>query len=156
MVIGFPERFSVVRENMFPNESVFPIYLTLHSLRKSEIEYPIEISVTGGTATVTEGLDLNETWDVSLGLQNESSKVLTFVHNLQSGETEITSIEVFIKDDMDSEDNETFTLRASAVDDDIRRKVKCYDDGETSEEGNYFCSHTVTIVDDDGQFQNHS
>lgn len=124
----------------------------LHSLRKSEIEYPIEIYVTGGTATVTETLDLNKTWDVSLGFQNETSNVLTFVRNLQPGDTKISGIQLFIKNDMKSEVNETLTLRASAVDDDIRRKVKCYNDGETPEEGNYFCAHTITIVDDEGQF----
>ena len=150
MFIGFPERFSFVREDMLGNETEFPISLMLHSLRKSEIMYSIHISVAGGTATVSEGLNPNGTWDASFGSHDMTSNAFVSSFDLKPGETEVTTIGMHIMNDMYSEDNETFTIRVSVVDYDIRRKVECSDDDETPAGENYFCSHTITIMDDDG------
>ena len=153
MFIGFPNRSSVIREDEFslPTVPVFPIFRMLHSLRESEIEYPIVISVTESTATVTgtpgEG-------DASFGSRDPETNIFvdkTFT--LEPGQEEITGIRIFIVDDVRSEDNETLTLRISAGDvEGVRRNFECYDDNEDPVEGNYFCSHTITIIDDDGQF----
>ena len=137
-----------MRENLYPRATVFSIFLTLHSLRESEIEHPIVISVTDSTATVTDNSIYDETWDAAFGFQNETSHVL-----LTPGATEITSILLWIMNDINSEDNETFTLRVSPSDvRGIRCNFECYDGGEDPVEGNYFCSHTITIIDEDGKF----
>jgi len=153
MYIGFPKRFSFVRENMSANGTTFSTFLALHSLRESENEYPLVISVTDGTATVTDAPTSNLTWDVAFGTRDVASNTLVSSHSLRPGETEITMIRLVIMNDFNSEDNETFTLRVSLDDGGVvRRNFDCYDDGEDPVEGNYFCSHTITIIDDEGQF----
>ena len=152
MVIGFPERRSFVRENMFPTLSVFPIFRWLHSLRESEILYIVTISVTGGTAEVTAADDRIGDWDVAFGRRDAISNILFSEQDLNPGDTEIMMIRADIMNDINAEDNETFILRVSAADvGSIRSTFDCYDDGEDPVEGNYFCSHIVTIIDDDGQ-----
>ena len=150
MLIGFPESSSFVRENMLGNEREFPISLMLHSNRTSEIEYSMNIIVTGGTATVSEGLNPTGKWDVSFGSHDITSNVFIASFDLNPGETEVNITQIHIMNDMYSEGNETFTIRVSVADYGIRRKVECSDDGETLAGENYFCSHTITILDDDG------
>ena len=147
MFIGFPERRSVVRENMFPQLSDFPIFRTIHSLRTSELEYFIAVSVTNSTATVSESF-VEET-DASYGVMDTTSNTLTTEQRLVPGEQEIR-ISIYIVNDFYIEDNETITLRISPSTD--THNFECYDDDEDPVEGNYFCSHTITIVDEDGQF----
>jgi len=141
-----------VRENRFPTLSVFPIFRMLHALRESEILYTVTISVTGGTAVVTAADNRMGDWDVAFGTRDSMSNILVSLQDLYPGDTEISRIRADIMNDNNAEDNETFTLRVSAADvGGIRRNFECYDDGEDPVEGNYFCSHTVTIIDDDGQ-----
>ena len=153
MFIGFPERRSVVKENMFslPGVPVFPIFRMLHSFQESEIEYPLVISVTDSTATVTGTPGQG---DATFGSRDPDTNIFvdkTFT--LEPGKQEIIGIRIFIVDDVRSEDNESLTLRISADDvEGVRRIFECYDDGEDPVEGNYFCSHTITIIDEDGQF----
>ena len=153
MFIGFPERRSEVKENMFslPGLPVFPIFRMLHSLRESEIEYPLVISVTDSTATVTGTPGQG---DASFGLRDSFTNMFVDkTYTLEPGEQEITGIRTFIVDDLRNEDNESFTLRVSASDvEGFRRNFRCYFDDEDPVEGNYFCFHTITIVDEDGQY----
>ena len=155
MFIGFSERFVFVREDMFENItfaplSPIPMFLVLHSLRKSEIDYPIVISVNDSTAVVTGVHEAYGYWDVAYGIRNSTSNTVTFSDFLSPGKTE-TIMLYFVMNDLNSEDNETFTLKVSS--DDVRHDFYCYDDGETPVEGNYFCSCTTTIIDDeDGMF----
>jgi len=134
---------------MFPDLQTFPISFRVHSLRVSEIEYSIVTSVTEGTATMF-GLG-DETGDASFGTRDPRSHVLVDYSTLRPSEQEISEIRAIIVNDISSERNETFTLRISpSLFDGIRRNFECYDDGEDPVEGNFFCSHTVTIVDDEG------
>ena len=148
MYIGFPEQTSAVSENMFPDLQTFPTFYRVHSLRVSEIEYHIMISVIAATATMFELGD--ETGDASFGTREPVTNILANYSTLRPGEQEISGIRAVIVDDIASESNETFTLRISLSYDRYRCSFQCYDDGEDPVEGNFFCSHTVTIVDDDG------
>ena len=152
MIIGFPERHTFVREGRSAPLSMFPANVVLHSLRTSEIEYLIRIRITDGNATVTQADTTMGTWDASFGTQDETSSVLISSHTLSQGETEIPMIQVHIMNDIKMETNETLGLRMF-VPGVGRQTVECYDDGEIPVEGNFFCSNTITIVDDDGQFQ---
>ena len=154
MFIGFPERRSFVRENEYPNLAVFPISRRLHSLRESEILYTLTISVTGGTAEVTAAYNRVGDWDVAFGTISTISNIPVSLLDLKPGDTEISMIGADIMNDVNPEDNKTFTLRVSAADvGGIRSTFDCYNDGEDPVEGNYFCDHTVTIIDDDGQYK---
>ena len=149
MFIGFPVRRSEVFENQAPDIVGLPfrIFRTIHSLRKSEITYPLTISVSESTATL---FNAEGTWDVSFGSRDPISNVFVTPKTLNPGDQTITDIEIFIFNDAVSEDNETFTLRVSAADvGGVRQNFECYDDVQNPVEGNYFCSHTVTIVDGD-------
>ena len=153
MFIGFPQRRSFVRENEFPTLSVFPIFRMLRSLRESEILYTVIISVTDSTAVVTAADNPMGDWDVGFGTRDIISNILVSQQDLNPGDTVISMIRADIMNDINAEDNETFTLRVSAADvGGTRRNFECYDDGENPVEGDFFCSHTVTIIDDDGQF----
>ena len=140
---------------MFPSLAVFPMFRSVHSLRESDILYTVMISTTDGTAAVTAADNRIGSWDVAFGTRYDISNLLVSLQDLNPGETEITYIRTDIMNDIHPEDNETFTLKVSAESvGGIRRNFECYDDGETPVEGNFFCSHTVTIVDEDGQFRN--
>ena len=151
MIIGFPERHTFMREGRSAPLSMFTANVVLHSLRTSEIKYLIRITIIDGNATVTQANTTIGTWDASFGTQDETFNVLTSSHTLSQGETEIPMIQVHIMNDIKMETNETFGLRMSKQGVG-RQAVKCYDDGEIPVEGNFFCSNTITIVDDDGQF----
>jgi len=146
-----------VRENMHPSHSFFPFYLVIHSLRTSNLEYFVHVSVTNSTATISPGAEL--TGDASFGIRNLSSSILFAEYDLNPGQQEIMTsmnirgIPITIINDFYVEDNETITLRVSpsTVGGDTRN-FECYDDDEDPVEGNYFCFHTITIVDEDGQF----
>ena len=140
---------------MFPSLAVFPIFRSVHSLRESDILYTLIISMTDGTAEVTATDNRIGSWDVAFGSRYYISNLLAFLYDLNPGETEIPHIWPNIMNDIHPEDNETFTLKVSPRRfGGIRHNFECYDDGETPVEGNFFCSHTVTIVDEDGQFRN--
>lgn len=155
MYIGFSERYSVVKENLFPSVSVFPTFRTLHFLRESEMEYRIVVSLMHGTATLTDMLHLAGTWDAAFGSRYGSFYDKSSSYILRPGGASVgRRIQVLINNDLNVEANETFTLRLFMADESgPRPNFKCYEDGETPFEENYYCSHTVTIVDDDGQFQ---
>ena len=62
------------------------------------------------------------------------------------------NLQVLIHNDVNAEETEFFTLRITARD--FGRGVfECYDDTEVPVLGNFLCSHTFFIVDDDGRFQ---
>ena len=137
---------------MFPFIQVFPIVRTVHSLRQSEIEYTFVVMLTDATAIVTEVSNPVGTWDVAFGVRSEISDVHLLSYSLHPGETVRSGIRALIWNDFNAEDNETFTLRVSPMDFcGITCDFKCYNDGDDPVEGNYFCSHTVTIVDGEGQ-----
>ena len=88
-------------------------------------------------------------WDVSFGSSVYSS--LIYSDLLRQGETEITNIPLLVRNDLRIEDNETVILRISLRNYYEREhSIKCYEDDETPVEGNYFCQHTIIIVDEDG------
>ena len=146
-----------MRENMFPSLSSFSTDFVIHSLRTSNLTYHVFVSVTNSTATISPGVEL--TGDASFGIRNLSSSILFAEYDLNPGEQEvmisedIRGIPITIINDVYVEDNETITLRVSpSTVGGVTCNFECYDDDEDPVEGNYFCSHTITIVNEDGQF----
>ena len=152
MFIGFTERASFVRENMIANASVFQIERTIKSLRESEKEFTVNVIVLGNGATVTDSSNQMGMWDVSFESHGLYTNVPNQDHHLRPGDTDIV-IPGSINNDIISEPHEKFSLtlvpHEAGVDE---LKYECYGDNEDPVEGKYFCSHTITIVDDDGQF----
>ena len=151
MFIGFTNRTLFVREDMFGEAvSQFPVFLIIHSLRMSEIQYSIRVSVGEGTAIVT--IDPMDDWDATFGSSRLTSNVIINTYDLFPGETEITNVQTTIRNDIRPEFNETYTLRVAPSDIGTRENFECYDENEVPEEGNYFCNVEITIVDDDGEY----
>lgn len=152
MYIGFPIKNIIVRENRDPTASQFVLPINITSLRKSEIEYRVTVSVAAHTATVTEAPV--GSWDAIFGIRDADSNILISEQRLIINETEILNIQAAIRNDIVAENNETFTLRVSATDTGgTRRNFKCYNDGEEPVKGDIFCSLTITILDEDGKFK---
>lgn len=152
MFIGFAERTSLVRENMFTNASVFAIdHVMIQSLRESENEFEVNVVMVGFKATVTDYSNQEGMWDVSFRSDGLYDNVPNQYHHLHPGETEIRILGL-IMNDIISEVNETFSLTLTPLQPGVNTlNYECYGDNENPVKGNYFCSHTITIVDDDGQ-----
>ena len=131
--------------------SKFYISRMIHSLRNSTLVYSVAVSVTNSTATVSSEETVEA--DAIFGSKGTTFNTPTSEYVLSPGEQEISDIRLYIINDFCIEDNETITLKVSpgAVEG-VSRTFKCYDNDEDPVEGNYFCSHTITIVDEDGQF----
>ena len=153
MFIGFSERAVFVREDRFGNTiPLFPLGLTIHSSQMSEMWYSIMVSVGEGTATVTTDSLRDGDWDASFGASHLSSRVITNYYDLFPGQTEMAYVQTLIRNDNAAENNETFTLRVSRPCYYTAEHFECYDEDEDPIEGNYFCTVTITIVDDDGKY----
>ena len=151
MFIGFTERTVLVGEDRFGKAvQYFPVYLMIHSLRMSEIQYSIRVSVGEGTAIVT--IDLMGNWDATFGSSRLPSNVIINTYELFPGENSTYPPQIIIRNDVRPEFNETYTLRVSPSDIGTREHFECYDGNEDPAEGNYFCTVTITIVDDDGEY----
>ena len=158
MLIGFGTRNTTIRENRFPFQDSFAELFNVISFRTSELVYEMTFSVTGqrNAEVVAE----NETfstnfpnWDVSFGsrlLQNEPPFILL---TLDPGLRMLArDLQLTIHNDFNAEETEFFTLRITARD--VGRGVfDCYDDTEERVLGDFFCSHTFFIVDEDSMFQ---
>ena len=114
------------------------------------------ISVTGQrTAEVVSGVQAfsleSPNWDASFGRRSFDPSDPPFI--LVDLRTGLLMLEqdllLLIHNDVNAEETEFFTLRITPQD--IGRGVfECYDDTEEPVLGNFFCSHTFYIVDNDG------
>ena len=158
MFIGFGTRNTFIFENKFPDQDSFFELFNVVSNRTSELTYEMTFSVTGQrTAVVVARGEENvfSNWDVSFGERSkESPSDPPFIgEKLEPGLLMLSdNLDLFIHDDFDAEETEFFTLRITAQD--VARGVfECYDDTEEPVLGNYFCSHTFFIVDEDSMLQ---
>ena len=130
------------------------------SFRRSELIHTITFSVTGQRTAEVVADDQAFSpefphWDASFGLHSEDNPsdhpfadadltegLLMLSQNLQ----------LLIHNDFSAEETEFFTLRITARD--VGSGVfECYDDTEEPVLGNFLCSHTFFIVDEDSMFQ---
>ena len=160
MFIGFGTRNTTIRENRFQNQDSFQELFNVVSFRRSELTHTMTISVTGQrTAEVVAGdqafLIEFPNWDSSFGRRSElnPSDPPFYEVDLTAGLLMLAQdLSLRIHNDINAEESEFFTLRITARD--LGRGVlDCYDDTEVPVLGNFLCSHTFFIVDDDGMFQ---
>ena len=159
MFIGFRTRSSTILENKYPEE-YFNQQFNVVSFRRSELTYTITFSVTGQrTAEVVAEVQAFSSafpnFDASFGRRSAANPsdppfiesditpgLLMMSNDLQLG---------FHNDD-NVEETEFLTMRIASRD--IGMGVfDCYDDTEVPILGNFFCSHTFYIMDNDGMFQ---
>ena len=160
MVIGFATRNTTIRENKFPAQDSFMEQFNVVSFRASELVYTITFSVTGQRTAdvVAEGQEFSSRfpdWDASFGgRQQENPRDPPFIEaDLTKGLLMLAqNLQLTIHNDVNAEETESFTLRITAGD--VGRLVfDCYDDTEEPVLGNFLCSHTFFIVDEDSMFQ---
>ena len=117
-------------------------------------------SVTGQRTAevVAEGEDFSPefpNFDASFGRRSElnPSDPPFIVVDLKPGLLMLAqNLSLTIHNDVNAEETEFFTLRITARD--VGRGVfECYDDTEVPVLGNFLCSHTFFIVDEDSMFQ---
>ena len=160
MFIGFGTRETTIVENRFPDRDSFLELFNVVSLRRSELNYRMTFSVTGQrTAEVVSeeqafSIEFPD-FDASFGGRSEENPSdPPFVEvDLTEGLLMLAqNLSLLIHNDIIAEETEFFTLRITARD--VGRGVfECYDDTEVPVLGNFLCSHTFYIEDEDGMFQ---
>ena len=158
MFIGFGTRNTTIHENQFPNWDSFQELFNVVSLRRSELIHTMTFSITG--QRTAEVVAENQAfafshWDAAFGrrsVENPSHPPFLEVDLTEGLLMLAQNLHVLIHNDVNAEEKEFFTLRITARD--VGRGVfECYDDTEEPVLGNFLCSHTFFIVDEDSMFQ---
>ena len=160
MFIGFGTRNTTIRENQFPDQDSFQELFNIVSFRKSELTHTMTFSVTSQrTAEVVAEYQAFSpefpNFDASFGrrsVQNPSDPPVVQVDLTPGLRMLAQNLSLTIHNDINAEETEFFTLRITALD--VGRGVfECYDDTEEPVLGNFLCSHTFFIADEDSMFQ---
>lgn len=158
MVIGFTERMQRVSEGDGPEGAdSFPLQIDVHSLRLSEIEYEVQFRVLENSNASVEAVNqqFSVRFDVQFGNRDSEQNPIVdsrflFVGNLELGSPLIALI---INDFVPEDLIECFTIRIVSPDVVGDRDIFTCNEEPTAED--YFCLHTVCIIDDDGKLFAH-
>ena len=129
MIIGFSQRGRTVLENDTK------IRLDVHSLRLSELDYEVVISIQPYISSQFDG-------QYGIWLDN-STDPLRKSYILHSDDRVINGIEIVVHDDPVPETDECYTIAMW-----MGVSELCYDD--YSRPTDYFCKHFICIEDNDG------
>ena len=152
MIIGFTSRTVYVPENNVQPEWLLSIEVA--KVRTAEREHPMNfrLEVSSSSAIVEPiGAVANPLYDATFGSRHNIGDPIEVLFVLEALEDTIPSQTAFIRNDRRAEDEECFTIRIFPVDVPGRRELFfCNDDNSGTD--NYFCQHTICIMDDDGRF----
>ena len=153
MIIGFTQRTQRVSESMaLPGDVFFPLPIHVATLRTAEREYPMYFRVQGASSSaIVEpiGAVVDPLYDATFGTREREDGPIAVFFNLEALEDTIPPLITFIRNDLRPEYEECFTIRILPVDIPGNQVLfSCYDDYYG--EDNYFCEHTICIMDDDG------
>ena len=153
MIIGFTQRTQRVSESMAQLGDVFlPLPIHVATLRTAEREYPMifRVQVSSSTAIVEPiGGVVNQLYDARFGSRDTIHDPIEVFFVLEALQDTISPLTTFIRNDLRPEYEECFTIRILPVDIPGNKVLfSCYDDYYG--EDNYFCEHTICIMDDDG------
>ena len=160
MFIGFGTRNTTIHENRFPDQDSFVELFNVISFRRSELTHTMTFSITGQRTAEVIAEDqafLPEfpNFDASFGIrsvENPSDPPFIVVDLTEGLLMLAQDLQVLIHNDFNVEETEFFTLRITARD--VGRGVfECYDYTEVPVLGNFLCSHTFFIVDEESMFQ---
>ena len=153
MVIGFTERRRTVSEGIVPAGLTYPVA----ALRTSERNHPMIFRLLEGSSTATviteeesEDPDLLHNSDALFGKQREKNGPIKVSLNLTVGRTTLLqNLSTLIRDDINPEDDECYSVQIFAVDvPGVRQLFTCNSEADATD---YFCVHEICIIDDDGK-----
>ena len=153
MIIGFTQRTQRVSESMaLPGEESFPLPIHVATLRTAEREYPMYFRVQGASSlAIVEptGAMVDPLYDATFGKRDTIRDPIEVFFVLEALQDTISPLTTFIRNDRRPEYEECFTIRILPGDIPGNHVLfSCYDDYYG--EDNYFCEHTICIMDDDG------
>ena len=156
MIIGFTERIRTVREDDAPpGFDLFQLVINVSSVRTAEREHPMlfRLLEASTNATVESLTSLSNTFDARYGVRENSDDPLEENRDLLPGKRTIPSNQFLvttIRNDLVPEDLECYSIGIFPIDVPGRRELfTCNED--SAMEDNYFCDHTICIIDDDGE-----
>ena len=153
MIIGFTQRTQTVSESMaLPGEESFPLPIHVATLRTAEREYPMYFRVQGASSSAIvepTGAMVDPLYDATFGTRDTIRDPIEVFFVLEALQDTISPLTTFIRNDRRPEYEECFTIRIHPGDIPGNHVLfSCYDDYYG--EDNYFCEHTICIMDDDG------
>ena len=153
MIIGFTQRAQRVSESMAQLGDVFfPLPIHVATMRTAEREYPMYFRVLGASSSaIVEpiGAVVDQLYDATFGTRDIIRDPIKVFFVLEALQDTISPLTTFIRNDLRPEYEECFTIRIFPVDIPGNQVLfSCYDDYYG--EDNYFCEHTICIMDDDG------
>ena len=152
MVIGFTQLHQTVSECDIPGEDLCMIEIGVSTERISERELVLGFFILSFSTAIVEPLAFNNLteFDATFGIRDEPGDPIEDTFVLEPLSDFIPPRRAFIRNDSKPEGNESFTIRIIPVDiPGIHTPFICNEDDEGAT--NYFCRHTVTIIDDDGK-----
>ena len=154
MIIGFTQRTQRVSESMaLPGEESFPLPIHVATLRTAEREYPMYFRVQeASSSAIVEPIGdvVDQLYDATFGSTRDTIRdPIEVFFVLEALQDTISPLTTFIRNDLRPEYEECFTIRILPVDIPGNQVLfSCYDDYYV--EDNYYCEHTICIMDDDG------
>ena len=156
MIIGFTERIRTVREDDVPQGfDLFQLVINVSSVRTAEREHPMlfRLLEASTNATVEPLIAESNIFDAHFGLRANPDDSLEETRDLPQGERTLPNNRLLlttIRNDLVPEDLECYSIGILPVDVPGRRELlTCNEDSALAD--NYFCEHTICIIDDDGE-----
>ena len=158
MKIGFNQRWQVVSENAVSLMNQSTLSIAVSSLRVSERNHTIVFRYqesTNAAKVETFTVQNNPQYDALFGIRTDSDTPLgepiVVTHVLTAGSSKIPALMTRVRDDVRPEDTECYTISILTPDiEGIRESFTCNEDEKNPTD--FFCDHTICIIDDDGQF----
>ena len=153
MIIGFTQRIRTVSEGQVPGVDLFQLEINVETVRTAERDHPMvfRLQEASTNATVETLIAASPIFDATFGLRDNPDDPIEETRDMDLGTRVVTpSLLTAIRNDLIPEDLECYTIRIFPVDVPGRRELfGCYEDAEMA--NNYFCKHTICIMDDDGK-----
>ena len=134
---------------------LFPLFVTVSTLRTSERSHTIvfRYQESSNTAIVeTFTIQNNPLYDALFGNRTDNVPLgdpIQVIEILNPGIDVIPSLMTKIRNDFRPEDQECYTISIMTPDiEGVRESFTCNEDDSNSTE--FFCDHTICIMDDDG------
>ena len=144
----------VPENNTYPGGDVWLLPIEVATVRTAEREHPMNFRLQEASSlAIVEPIGdvVNQLYDALFGTRDNIGEPIEEFFNLEALEDTIPSLTTFIRNDLRPEDEECFTISILPVDFIGRRELfACNEDDSGAD--NYFCQHTICIMDDDGRF----
>ena len=132
-------------EGAVQGADAFQLFINVATERQSERYHQIIFTHLGGTATVVSFTSLTSDYDARFGVQE-----VIYYDFLLPLESTVRPLPIEIRNDFITEAHECFTIGISPSFSEGDRDIfRCNPDTES----NFFCKHTICIINDDGKSQ---